>query len=136
MEMATQHFIGELNGGGTGLNEGVVSSALGGLLGGDDGNIDLGSIILKLDGNGFANLAKSWLGDGANDGILAQQILSLFGESQIDDFASKLNLDQATASAGLAGMLPDLIDSSSEGGSLLGTAGDVAASGIDAPRNA
>jgi uncharacterized protein YidB (DUF937 family) len=97
MEMATQHFIGELNGGGTGLNEGVVSSALGGLLG----------------------------GDGANDGILAQQILSLFGESQIDDFASKLNLDQATASAGLAGMLPDLIDSSSKAGSLLGAAGGI-----------
>ena len=86
------------------------------------------------DDNGHDRSGDS--GDRANDGILAQQILSLFGDSQIDDFASKLNLDQATASAGLAGVLPDLIDSSSEGGSLLVAAGGVAASRIDAPRNA
>lgn len=42
MKMATQHFMGALNNGGAGLNKGVVSSALGGLLGGDDGNIEIG----------------------------------------------------------------------------------------------
>lgn len=125
LKLATQHFISKLGAGAGGntLNEGAVASALGSLLGSGDGNIDLGSIISKLDGGGLASLAQSWLGDGANAGISAQQILSLFGDSQVSDFASKLNLDKSTATDGLAGMLPDLIDSNSTGGSLLDAVG-------------
>ena len=73
LKLATQYFIERLGANGGGLNEGAVSSALGGLLGSGDGNIDLGSIISKLDGVGLASLAQSWLGDGANDvGALKQ----------------------------------------------------------------
>ena len=118
LKLATQHFIGKLGASGDGLNEGAVSGALGGLLGSGDGNIDLGSIISKLDGGGLATLAKSWLGDGANSGISAQQIMCLFGDSQIGDFASKLNLNKSVATDGLAGMRPELIDGNSKGGNL------------------
>ncbi|MFT4560481.1 MAG: hypothetical protein ACI9BW_000215 [Gammaproteobacteria bacterium] len=113
----------KLGGGAGGLSEGAVSGALGGLLGGGDGNIDLAGIISKPDGGGLANIAKSWLGHGGNDGISAQQILSMFGDSAVGDFASKLNLDKSAATDGLAGMLPDLIDGSSKGGSLLDSVG-------------
>ena len=123
LKLATQHFISKLGANGGALNEGTVASALGGLLGSSDGKIDLGSIISKLDGGGLASLAQSWLGDGANSGISAQQILALFGDSQIGDFASQLNLDKSTATDGLAGMLPELIDSNSKGGNLLDAVG-------------
>ena len=124
LKLATQYFIERLGANGGGLNEGAVSSALGGLLGSGDGNIDLGSIISKLDGVGLASLAQSWLGDGANDGISAQQVLSLFGDSNIGDFASELKLDKSTATDGLASMLPELIDGNSKGRNLLDAVGD------------
>ena len=123
VNMATQMFIKNLGGSAGGISEGAVGKALSGLLGGSSGDIDLGSIISKLDGDGFASLAQSWLGDGSNGGISPQQIMSLFGESQIGDFASNLDLDQATATNGLAGMLPELIDTNSKGGGLLDAVG-------------
>lgn len=123
MGMATQIFMQKLGGSAGGLSEGAVGKALGGLLGGSSGDIDLGSIISKLDGGGLASMAQSWLGDGSNSGISPQQIMSLFGESQISDFASSLKLDPSTATDGLAGMLPELIDSNSKGGGLLDAIG-------------
>ena len=49
--------------------------------------------------------------------------MSMFGESEVGNFASKLNIDPAAASGGLAGMLPELIDKNSSGGNLLGALG-------------
>jgi len=119
MKMAVQLFTDNLGSQGSGLDEGVVTQALSGLLGDGAGNIDLGSIMSKLDGGGLATLAQSWLGDGGNSSISPQQIMSLFGDSAISDFASQLNLDSSTASNGLSAMLPELIDSNSKGGGLL-----------------
>ena len=119
MKMAVQLFTDKLGSQGSGLDEGVVTQALSGLLGDGAGNIDLGSIMSKLDGGGLATLAQSWLGDGGNSSISPQQIMSLFGDSAVGDFASKLNLDSSTASNGLSAMLPELIDSNSKGGGLL-----------------
>jgi uncharacterized protein YidB (DUF937 family) len=123
MKIATPLFIEKLGSSGAGLGNGAVTNALGGLLGDAGGNIDLASIILKLDGGGFASLAQSWLGDGANSGISAQQLMSLFGESQIGNFASSLDLDLVSATQGLAGMLPELIDGNSRGGRLFDLVG-------------
>jgi len=119
MKMAVQLFTDKLGSQGAGLDKGTVTQALGGLLGDGGGNIDLGSIVSKLDGGGLATLAQSWLGDGANSSISPQQIMSLFGDSAVGDFASKLNLDPSAASNGLSEMLPALIDSNSKGGGLL-----------------
>ena len=119
MQMAVQQFTDKLGSQGSSLDAGAVTQALSGLLGDGAGNIDLGSIMSKLHGGGLATLAQSWLGDGANSSISPQQIMSLFGDSAIGDFASSLNLDAATASSGLSEMLPELIDSNSKGGGLL-----------------
>ena len=121
MKLATQLFMQKM--GSSNLNEGTVSAALGALLGGGDGQIDLGSILSKLDGGGLASMAQSWLGDGSNDSISAGQITDLFGSSALGDFAGKLGLEQPAATDGLAKMLPDLMDQSSSGGSLLDAIG-------------
>lgn len=98
-----------------------ITSALSGLLGGD--NFDIGSLISKLQGNGgLASLASSWLGDGANTPISASQVMDIFGKDKVSEFASKLNVDEDTASNGLADMLPQLVDKASSGGSLLDSA--------------
>ncbi|HJP35029.1 MAG TPA: YidB family protein [Gammaproteobacteria bacterium] len=119
IENATSLFIGKVGASGAGLSDSAVNNALGALLGDAHGDIDLGSIISKLDGGGLAALAETWLGDGANDRVSALQIVSLFGEPHLDSFASRLGLGRSAAAEGLAGMLPDLIDRASRGGRLL-----------------
>lgn len=123
MQMATKLFMQQLGGAGSSLNSDGVQSALGSLLGASGGKLDLGSIVSQLDGGGLAAMAKSWLGDGGNSAISADQIMGLFGQSKVEGFASQLGLDSGTAAGGLAGMLPDLIDQNSKGGSLLEMAG-------------
>jgi len=106
---------------GSNLQTGDIATALSGLLGGD--NFDIGSLISKIQGNsGLAGMAASWLGDGANSAISGSQVLDIFGKDKVTEFASKLNIDEGTASNGLADMLPQLIDKASSGGSLLDSA--------------
>ena len=106
---------------GSNVQAGDISSALSGLLGGD--NFDIGSLISKIQGNsGLASMATSWLGDGANSAMSGSQIMDIFGKDKVSEFASKLNIDEGTASDGLADMLPQLIDKASSGGSLLESA--------------
>ena len=98
-----------------------IESALSGLLGGD--NFDIGGLISKMQGNGgLASMAASWLGDGANSAMSGSQVMDIFGQDKVSEFASKLNIDEGTASNGLADMLPQLIDKASSGGSLLESA--------------
>lgn len=131
--IATQLFIDKLGGTRGEIKPDKVSSALDALLGDGRGNIDLGSIISKLDGEGFTKLAQTWLGDGVNDGISTEQIRILFGGSSLGDFASRLDLPPATAMHGLTGMLPELVDRNSKGGSLLGGIGDDELPGTASP---
>lgn len=106
------------------LDSDTIASALSGLLGDGQGSIDLAGLAGKMASSGeLANVVSSWLGDGGNSPISAESILGLFGDSQVSDFASKLGTNTDTAAAGLADVLPQLIDKSSSGGSLLEAAG-------------
>ena len=106
---------------GSNVQTGDIASALSGLFGGD--NLDIGSLISKVQGSGgLASMASSWLGDGANEAMSGNQVMELFGKDKVSEFASKLNVDEGTASNGLADMIPQLIDKASSGGSLLESA--------------
>jgi len=106
---------------GSNVETGDIVSALSGLLGGD--NFDIGSLISKIQGNsGLASMAASWLGDGDNTAMSGSQVMEIFGENKVSEFASKLNIDEGEASNGLADMLPQLIDKASSGGSILESA--------------
>lgn len=118
MQMGVQLLQSKL---GSNIDTSDIASALSGLLGGE--NFDLGSLMSKIQGNsGLAGLAASWLGDGANSAISGSQIMDIFGKDKVSEFASKLNIDEATASNGLADMLPEVIDKASSGGSILESA--------------
>ena len=120
-KMATQMLMSKLGGS---ADEGKASSALSGLIGGGDG-INLGDIVQKLQGGGgdLASMAQSWLGDGDNMPISGSQVTELLGGNKVQEFAQKMGLDQDQASEGLASMLPNLIDKTSSGGSLLDSIG-------------
>ena len=102
----------------------AVGSAMGSLLGDAQGNVDLAGLASKMASSGeLGNIVSSWLGDGANSAISPDSIKELLGEGQISDFASQLGTDTNGAAAGLAEILPQIMDKSSSGGSLLDSAG-------------
>ncbi|MDH3665051.1 MAG: YidB family protein, partial [Alphaproteobacteria bacterium] len=90
---------------------------------GGNEKFDLVSMVGQFTSSGgdVASKAQSWLADGANDKISPEQIREAIGSNKIDAFASKLGIDREAASSHLSEILPELIDKSSQGGSLLGS---------------
>ena len=106
------------------LDPETVATALSGLLGDGQGNIDLAGLASKMASSGeLGSIVSSWLGDGANSAISAERLLGLLGEGDVADFAGKLGTDTDSAATGLAEVLPQLMDQSSSGGSLLDAVG-------------
>ncbi|MDO6459960.1 YidB family protein [Granulosicoccaceae sp. 1_MG-2023] len=126
MKLGTELLMNKLNvdADGDGNPDGIMG-ALSGLIGGGDGNLDLAGIVSKMQGNGgdLSGMLSSWLGDGENAPISASQVTELFGSDKVADFASQLNLDQDTAAEKLSEALPEIVDKSSSGGSLLDSVG-------------
>ena len=121
MQLGTQLLSEKL---GLQVDANTVSSALSGLLGDGQGNVDFASLATKIASSGeLGNVLNSWLGDGANQAISPDSILSLLGSSNVSDFASKVGTDSATAASGLADVLPQVMDKASSGGSLLESVG-------------
>ena len=128
LKMGASAFISSKMSGnaGSGLDSGILTSALGGLLGGgnsDGGGLDLGSLLSGMNSGGLAGVAKSWLGDGDNEAISTDQVTSMFGSDKISEFASQLGLSNDEAAGGLADALPQLVDNASSGGSILDSIG-------------
>ncbi len=107
---------------GSNLNPEVLMSALSDLIGGE-GGFDLGSLIGKMQGGDLLGLAQSWLGDGDNQAIDANQIMSLFGSEKISAFAAQLGLSESEAVGGLSDAIPQMVDNASSGGSILDSVG-------------
>ncbi len=107
---------------GSNLNPEVLMSALSDLIGGE-GGFDLSSLIGKMQGGDLLGLAQSWLGDGDNQVIDANQIMSLFGSEKISAFAAQLGLSESEAVGGLSDAIPQMVDNASSGGSILDSVG-------------
>ncbi|MFK8043549.1 YidB family protein [Congregibacter sp.] len=121
MEMGASLLSDKL---GMDLDPSTVSSALSGLLSNADGQIDFAGIASKMASSGdLGAIVGSWLGDGENSPISADSLSSIFGSDKLAEFAGKLGTDAETAGSGLADVLPQLMDKSSSGGSLLDMAG-------------
>ena len=88
---------------------------------------DLGDIVGKFANSGgdLASKAKSWLGDGANESISPSQVQDAIGIDKIKSFADKLGIGTDEASGKLSEIMPELIDRSSQGGSLLDSVGGI-----------
>ena len=123
LQMGAKAFI-ESNGSGeagSNLDIGSVMSAFSSLSDGNEFNI--GSIIGLLQQGDIGDMLQSWLGDGDNQAISANQITDIFGSDKISAMASQLGVTEAEALGGLQDALPKMVDSSSSGGSLLDSLG-------------
>ena len=102
----------------------AIGSALSGLTEGS-GQLDIGSLLENLNSGGLGEIASSWLGDGANEGISPEQISEVIGSEKMSDFANTLGLGMDEAAGGLSEALPQMIDKASSGGSILDSIGGI-----------
>jgi len=125
LQMAAQLFLDKSDTN-TGLDVGTVASALKNLLPGDGDDLNIGALVSQFGSGGLASMVGSWLGDGDNDAIAGTNIVDALGSQKVASFASELGIDTDKASEGLAGMIPELINKNSSGGSLLDSVGGAA----------
>ncbi len=103
-----------------------VTNMLGNLLGGNsDSGLDFGNLLSGLQSNGLGNVVESWLGDGANEEISASQLEGALGADKVQEMASQLGTDEGSLLSGLSEALPQMVDKSSSGGSLLDSVGGI-----------
>ena len=100
-----------------GDNAGGMMEALSGLTSGE--GLDLGSITEKMKASGLGDQLESFLGDGENQEMSADQVKNAFGEEGLANVANKLGVDTDTAASQLTDILPGLLDKASSGGNLL-----------------
>jgi len=99
----------------TGLDSSAITSALGGLLGGSEGGLDLSSLVSGLGENGLGEIVGSWLGNGENAAISPDQVTDLLGSDKISEFASNLGISMDSAKGALADALPQVVDQATSG---------------------
>jgi uncharacterized protein YidB (DUF937 family) len=117
-----------------GLLDGLLGQVLGGALGGGQQNAlinvvmgmlgnnaqgagaggsalgGLGGLLDMLKQKGLGDQAASWVGTGENMPVSADQITNALGGDQVANIAQQAGLEPQQASAGLAALLPQLID--------------------------
>jgi len=109
---------------GSDIDGDAITEGLQSLLGGESGGLDISNLVTSMGANGaLGDILGSWLGDGENMPIDVNTITEMFSGDQIANFASKLGLDDGSASSLLAEVVPNMVDQSSSGGSLLDSIG-------------
>ena len=107
-----------------GVDQDTISGAMNGLIG-DGDQFDLGSLVSNLQSGDLADIAASWLGDGENASISTDQIQNLMGSDKISAAAAQLGTSEGSLLETLQEALPQLVDQSSSGGSLLDSVGGI-----------
>ena len=103
--------------------------AITGMLGNDGGHGGLGGIMAKFQEAGMGDAVSSWVGNGENHAVSADQVTSALGSDTIAGLAEKMGISHGDAAGQLSSMLPGLINhltpngQAPEGG--LGNAGDL-----------
>jgi len=79
---------------------------------------DLQGIVSKLEAAGFDDQVKSWLGNGANLPISADQLRSALGNEQVQQMARQFGLPVDDALKFLSEHIPNAVDQASPNGTL------------------
>jgi uncharacterized protein YidB (DUF937 family) len=79
---------------------------------------DLNGLLAALQNGGLGPQVKSWLGNGQNLPVTADQLKAVLGNSQLQDLARHLGLPVDEVLTLLAQYLPEIVDKASPGGVL------------------
>jgi uncharacterized protein YidB (DUF937 family) len=99
-------------GAGGGLGD-ILGQVLGGGAGAGSGNGDLGGLgglLEKLNQGGYSQHTQSWVGTGQNMSLPANAIRDVFGQHGVTAIAKHAGLSEDETSAGLAQLLPEIIN--------------------------
>ena len=120
-QMGAELLKSQLGGNGGQSND-MIAGVLQKLIGNGD-QMDIGGMVAALQSGGLASIAASWLGDGDNESISTDQVKQVIGDDKISQAAAELGTDEGSLLSGLSQALPQMIDKSSSGGSLLDAVG-------------
>jgi len=79
---------------------------------------DLNGLVAALEKGGLGPQVQSWLGNGQNMPVTADQLKAVLGNSQVQEFARHLGLPVDETLNELAKYLPEIIDKASPNGVL------------------
>jgi uncharacterized protein YidB (DUF937 family) len=79
---------------------------------------DMQGLVAKLQQGGLGNQVQSWLGDGKNLPITADQLKSALGNDQVKEIAQHFGLPVDSMLTMLAEHLPAAVDQASSGGAI------------------
>lgn len=105
-----------------GGNSDAIGGVMNSLIGGGD-KADIAGLLGGLQEKGLGDVASSWLGDGENQAISAEQLKDVLGGDKVAAAAAELGTDEGSLLDGLKDAIPQMVDQSSSGGSLLGSLG-------------
>ena len=77
---------------------------------------DLPGLVAALERGGLGPQVQSWLGNGTNMPITADQLKAVLGNSQVQEFARQMGLPVDETLKVLAEYLPQIIDKASPNG--------------------
>lgn len=90
-------------------------------------NGGLEGVLSKFKQAGFSEQVASWVGQGSNLPISAEQIIQILGQDSIAAIAQKLSLSTADVSAKIAEYLPQAVDKMTPNGKVEGNGNLLAA---------
>lgn len=79
---------------------------------------DLNGLVTHLQQSGLGPQVQSWLGNGANQPITADQLKAVLNNAQVQEMARHLGLPVDAALNMLAQHLPGVVDQASKNGQL------------------
>ena len=79
---------------------------------------DLQGLVTKLQQGGLKDQVQSWLGNGANLPVTAQQLQAALGNDQLKQLAGHFGLPVDSVTKLLADHLPTVVDQASPDGTL------------------
>lgn len=107
-------ILGQMVGGGAQSGGGGLGDILGQVLGGSGGQGGglggLGGLLRQFENAGLGDQARSWVSPGQNQPLAPDALGRVFGADGLAAIARQAGLSERDTSAGLAQLLPEIID--------------------------
>lgn len=104
-------ILGQMMGGGAQSSGGGLGDILGQVLGGAGGQGGgLGGLLRQFESAGLGDQARSWVSPGQNQPLAPDALGRVFGADGLASIARQAGLTERDTSAGLAQLLPEIID--------------------------
>lgn len=106
--MGLMDMVGGMIGGQQGNSKAALVQAAIGLIQSHPGGLQ--GLLAQFQGAGLGEHVGSWVGNGPNQPITSDHVQQALTPAQLQDLAQQAGVQPAQASAGLASLLPELVN--------------------------